>query len=107
MANIGSPIRFLTAGLNSAKGLAGFLTKIVRAFGTATVVSGQTAIVVTDTDAKAGDVIIASPLTKGTNAAYVVGTSISAGVSFTLTVNTDPGSGGVVLAYLRLRNPAS
>lgn len=94
--------RFIT-GKDSEKGLAGYLQAFLRAYGTATVASGQTAIAITDADAKTGDLIIASVLTKGANAAYVVGTSISNGVSFTITVNTDPGAGGAVISYIRLR----
>ncbi len=96
--------RFLTAGRNSQNGLAGYLQKLFSSIGVATVLSGQTSIVVTDALAKTGDLIIASVLTKGANACYVVDTSISDGVSFTITVNTDPGAGGAVIAFFRLSN---
>ena len=94
--------KFITAQ-NRETGLAGVLQNFIRAYGTATVVSGQTEIAVADTDIKAGDLIIASVQTKGTNAAYVVGVTISAGVSFTLAVNTDPGTGGAVIGFMVLR----
>jgi len=93
--------RFLTAGRNSQNGLAGYLQKLLETVGTATVASGQTSVTVTDALASTGDIIIASVLTKGTNACYVVGTSIVNNTSFTITVNTDPGTGGVVIAYAR------
>lgn len=90
-------------GRESKNGLAGYLSSHFQKWGTATVLSGQTAIVVTDASIATGDIIIASVLTKGTNAAYVVGTSISNATSFTITVNTDPGSGGAVIAYFIIR----
>ncbi len=96
--------RFLTAR-DSQNGLAGYLQRLLGSLGrmgTATVLSGQTAIVVTDALAATGDLILSGVLTKGTNAAYVADTSVSNGVSFTLTVNTDPGTGGVVLWYVRI-----
>ena len=93
-------------GREQQDGLAGYLGARFKFYGTATVASGQTAIVVSNTSIAAGDYIIASPLTKGTNACYVVGTAISAATSFTLTVNTDPGSGGCVLAYIVIRPAA-
>ncbi len=96
--------RFLTMR-GSQNGGWGYLQKLLGSLGnmgTATVISGQTAIVVADTNAQAGDFIAFGPLTKGTNAAYAVGSSVSAGVSFTLTVNTDPGTGGVVLWFVRI-----
>lgn len=90
-------------GKDSHNGLAGYLHAIFRAFGTATVASGQTSVDVTDADVATGDVIIASAMTKGTNASYVQGVTISAGTKFTITVSADPGSGGVVVSYIRLR----
>lgn len=90
-------------GLSSEKGLAANLDYFIHAYGTATVLSGQTSIDVTDALIKAGDFIIASPLTKGTNAAYVVGTTITAGTKFNIAVNTDPGAGGIVIAFIVLR----
>ena len=90
-------------GRGNQDGLAGYLGAKLRAYGTSTVLSGQTAIVVTDTDIAATDIINASPLTIGSNACYIVGTAISAATSFTITVNTDPGSGGCVIAYIIIR----
>lgn len=95
--------RFLTAGRESRNGLAGFLGSQLKSYGTATVPNGATSIAVTDTDIAAGDIVLASVLTKGTNAAYVVGVVIVAATSFTISVNTDPGSGGAVIAYVVLR----
>lgn len=96
--------RFLLAGRDSQNGLAGYLQKLFSSIGTATVLSGQTSIVVTDALAKTGDLIIASVLTKGTNVCHVSDTSISNGVSFTISVNTDPGTGGAVIAFFRISN---
>lgn len=96
--------RFLTAGRNSQNGLAGYLQKLFSSIGTATVLSGATSVTVTDALAKTGDLIIASVLTKGANAAYVVGTSIVNNTSFTINVNTDPGAGGAVIAFIRISN---
>jgi hypothetical protein len=90
-------------GQEQQNGLAGYLAVHFRGWGTATVLSGQTAIVVTDTEIKTGDIIIASVITKGTNACYVVGTAITNVTSFTITVNTDPGVGGAVIGYLIIR----
>ena len=86
-------------GRESKNGLAGKLAMEFVKRGLATVASGQTAITVTDTTIAADDEIMATVMTKGTNACYVVGTAISAATSFTITVNTDPGSGGAVIAY--------
>jgi hypothetical protein len=94
--------RFLTTGRNSQNGGWGYLQKLIPNMGTATVASGDTSVTVTDALAKTGDLILSGVLTKGTNAAYVVGSSISNGVSFTISVNTDPGSGGAVLWYIRV-----
>ncbi len=97
--------RFLTMR-GSQNGGWGYLQKLLGSLGNmglATVISGATTVVVTDVNAKAGDLIFASVYTKGTNACYVVDAStISAGVSFTITVNTDPGTGGAVIAFVRL-----
>jgi hypothetical protein len=84
-------------------GLAGYLQRNIRGWGTATVASGQTSITVTDTDIATGDIIIASVITKGTNACYIVGTTITAATSFAIAVNTDPGSGGAVIGFIILR----
>ena len=96
----------LIARQNSPRGLAGTLARLFQAFGTATVVSGQTSIAVADTDIAASDLVICSVLTKGTNACYVVGVTIVAATSFTIAVNTDPGSGGAVIAYMVVRCPS-
>lgn len=90
-------------GRDSRNGLAGYLAYHIRHWGYVTVASGQTAITTSLADIAAGDLIIASVMTKGTNACYVVGTSISAATSFTITVNTDPGSGGAVINYIIIR----
>lgn len=90
-------------GQNSQRGLAGYLGFLFQKYGLATVASGQTSITVTDATIAAGDIIIASVLTKGTNAAYVVGVTITAGTSFAIAVNTDPGAGGAVIAYFVIR----
>jgi hypothetical protein len=86
-------------GREGKNGLAGKLAHEFPRRGTATVVNGQTAIVVTDAAILATDIIETFPITKGTNAAYVVGYTISAGTSFTITVSADPGSGGFVIGY--------
>lgn len=86
-------------GREGKNGLAGFLARQFVKRGTATVVSGQTSIVVSDSTIAADDEIMATVMTKGTNACYVVGTSISAGTSFTISVSADPGTGGAVIAY--------
>lgn len=91
--------KFIT-GAGSVDGLPKYLNKLIPKYGTATVASGQTSIAVTDATIAAGDLILASVLTKGANAAHVVGVAISAGVSFTISVNTDPGAGGAVIVYL-------
>lgn len=99
--------RFLTMR-GSQNGGWGYLQRLLGSLGNmgkATVISGATTVVVTDANAAAGDLIYASVYTKGSNAAYVVGVTISAGVSFTISVNTDPGAGGAVIAFVRL--PAS
>lgn len=94
--------------LNSVGGPWQYLQKLLStngSMGYATVENGATTVVVTDTMAQAGDFILASVYTKGTNACYVVGVTISAGASFTITVSADPGAGGAVIAFVRL--PAS
>jgi hypothetical protein len=105
MADKNIALRFITAGQNTERGLPGYLQKMLRSFGQATVLSGQTSIDVTDTDIKSTDLVIASVLTKGTNAAYVVGVTITAGTKFNVAVNTDPGVGGAKIAYVVLRDP--
>ena len=96
--------RFIT-GQNTRNGLPGFLNTMVRGYGVATVASGQTTIAVTDTDIAATDIVVAWPITKGTNACAYAGFTASAGVSFTLSVTTDPGSGGCVMFYVVFRPP--
>ena len=86
-------------GRESKNGLAGKLAMEITKRGLATVANGQTSIAVSDTSIAADDEIMASVMTKGTNACYVVGVTISAATSFTISVNTDPGSGGAVIAY--------
>ena len=86
-------------GREGKNGLAGKLASEFARRGTGTVVSGQTSLVVTDADIAATDVIETYPITKGTNACYIVGYTISAGTSFTVTVSADPGSGGFVFGY--------
>lgn len=96
-------LRFLTAGRNSRNGLAGYLNKLFQGFGTATVPNGATSILVADANIAAGDLVIASVLTVGSNACYVTGVTIVAATSFTISVNTDPGAGGAVIAYAVIR----
>ena len=96
--------RFLTMR-GSQNGLAGYLQKLLGSkgsMGVATVLNSATTVVVTDANAATGDLILSGVYTKGTNACYVVGCSITNGTSFTLTVNTDPGSGGAVLWFVRI-----
>lgn len=94
--------KFLT-GANSIGGLAEYLTYFWPKYGTATVPSGSTSIDVTDARVLAGDLILASVITKGANACHVVGTTVTAGTKFNIAVNTDPGAGGVVIGYIVLR----
>ena len=94
--------KFIT-GQNSAEGLPGYLDYLWQKYGLATVISGQTSIDITDATIAAGDIVIASVMTKGTNAAYVVGVTITAGVKFNIAVNTDPGAGGAVISYIVIR----
>jgi len=96
--------RFIS-GRNTQNGLAGFLNNMVRCYGTATVANGQTTIAVTDTDIAATDIVVAWPITKGTNACAYSGFTASVGATFTLGVTTDPGSGGCVLFYVVFRPP--
>ena len=96
--------RFIT-GRDTRNGLAGFLNNMVRGYGVATVASGQTTIAVTDTDISSTDIVVAWPITKGTNAAAYAGFTASVGATFTLSVTTDPGSGGCVLFYVVFRPP--
>ena len=90
-------------GAESQNGLAGYLERLFQAFGLATVVSGQTSIAVAYPQIKATDVVIVSLATAGANACVVTSTTIIAGTGFTITVNTDPGTGGAVFSYLVLR----
>lgn len=94
--------KFIT-GLDSFKGLAGYLQRWVVGMGGATVASGQTSIAVAVPLIKAGDLVFAVLKTKGTNACVVVSTTIVAGTGFTITVDTDPGAGGALFNYLILR----
>lgn len=93
--------RFIT-GANSMNGLQGYLQRLLPIYGTATVPNGATSVVVTDAFAKTGDFILATVMTKGANACHVVGATISNGVSFTISVNTDPGAGGAVIFFARI-----
>lgn len=93
-------------GQDSINGLAGFLqgyfgqvVAVVRKIGSATVLSGQTSIAVADTAIIATDVVFVSPKTKGTNPVVITTVVINAGVGFTITVDTDPGTGGQVFNY--------
>lgn len=103
--------RFLTTGRNSQNGLAGYLQRLfgglgIRAsgnMGTISIPNGSTSVVVLDAGTRATDLFFVAVMVKGANAAYFTGvTSITAGVSYTLNVNTDPGAGGVTLAVIRL-----
>ena len=90
-------------GRETRNGLAGYLSAHFTKWGTATVASGATTVTVSDTSIATGDIIVASVYTKGTNACYIVGTSITNATSFTFTVSADPGSGGVVIGYFVIR----
>lgn len=103
-------LKFLRQGIDSVQSLAGYLqaffgqvVAVPRKAGTATVLSGTTTIAVADTSILATDVPIVTALTKGTNPAYVTDTTVTAGVGFTITVNTDPGAGGMVFNYMVFR----
>ena len=96
--------RFIT-GRDSSKGLAGYLQHMFVGLGTATVASGATSIAVAVSQIKANDFVYVTLKTKGTNACVVVSTTIVAGTGFTITVDTDPGSGGAVYNYLIIRSP--
>ncbi len=98
--------RFLT-GQNAAEGLPGYLQRFFQGLGTATVASGQTSIAVAVPRIKAGDFVYVTLATKGANACVIVSTTIVAGTGFTITVDTDPGTGGAVFNYLILRNPTA
>ena len=93
---------FLKGRDGSKNGLAGYLAGHLRGWGTATVLSGQTTIAVADTDIAASDLIL---VTRGasTNPVYIIGVTISAATSFTITVSGDPGSAGAVCNYLIIR----
>lgn len=101
-ANTNSNIRLIT-GSNSIRGLAGYLGRLFVGFGTVTVASGATTKAAAVPLIAAGDIVIVSLATKGTNACVVVSTTIVAGTGFTVTVDTDPGAGGAVYNYLILR----
>ena len=101
-------------GSDSAQGIAGFLqaffgqcVAVPRKIGAATVISGQTSIVVADTKIAATDVVVPVQTAKGTNAVVVTAVTIQAGVSFTITVNTDPGAGGQGFNYVVFRPVSS
>ncbi len=99
--------RFLTMR-GSQNGGWGYLQRLLGTLGnmgTATVLAAATSVVVTDANVKAGDLIFASVLTAGATACYVVGVTITAGTSFTINVSAAPGTGGAVIAFVRL--PAS
>ena len=95
-------VRFIT-GENAQNGLAGYLQRFFVAFGDATVLSGQTTIAVAVPLIKATDVVYAVLCTKGANACVVESTTIVAGTGFTITVSTDPGTGGAKFNFLVLR----
>lgn len=105
--------RFLTAGRNSQNGGWGYLQKLLGGLqkgagivGTISIASGQTSVTVADTAVAAGDLFFVAVMVAGANACFFTGvTSIVAGTSYVLNVNTDPGAGGVKLAVIRL--PAS
>jgi hypothetical protein len=103
--------RFVLAGATSKGGLPLFLQRLIGGWatkgagimGTTTITSGNTTVVVTDTGVTATDVFIVSIQGLPTNACYFTGVSaIVAGTSYTLNVNTNPGTGGVVLFVMRL-----
>lgn len=93
---------FIKGRDGSNNGLAGYLSNHIKGWGTATVANGATTAVVTDTNIAATDLIL---VTRGasTNAVYIVGVTISAATSFTITVSGDPGSAGAVCNYLIIR----
>ena len=90
-------------GRDSKNGLAGYLAHHLLGIGQATVVSGQTAIAVACLGIAATDLVFVTLATKGTNAVVVVSTTIVAGTGFTITVDTDPGTGGAVFNYMVMR----
>jgi hypothetical protein len=96
--------RFIT-GQGSFKGLAGYLQHMIVGFGTATVASGGVSIAVAVSQIKAADFVFVCLKTKGANACVVISTTIVAGTGFTITVDTDPGSGGAIFNYIILRSP--
>ncbi len=102
MANTNSNVR-LIKGQDSFKGLAGYLQRMLVGFGTVTVANGTTSKAAAVPLIAAGDIVLCVLATQGANAAVVVSTTIVAGTGFTVTVNTDPGTGGAVFNYLILR----
>ncbi len=90
-------------GRETKNGLAGYLDSHAKAWGSVTVASGATSVSTNYADIKTGDLIIASVQTKGTNACYIVGTTIVNATSFAVEVNTDPGTGGVVIGFVIIR----
>lgn len=90
-------------GRETKNGLAGYLDGHIKGWGTATVASGATSVTTAYTGIAAGDLVIASVLTKGTNACYVVGVTIVAATSFAIAVSADPGTGGAVISYVIIR----
>lgn len=95
-------LKFIT-GQDAIRGLAGYLQRLFVAFGDATVPSGATTIAVAIAQIKATDVVLVALCTKGTSACVVTSTTIVAGTGFTITVDTDPGTGGAKFNYLVLR----
>lgn len=107
---LGVNLKFLEKGLNSVRGLAGYLqgffgqtAGVIRLTGAATVASGATTVDVADTSIAATDIVIVTLKTKGTNACVVNSVAITAGSKFTITVDTDPGAGGCVFNYAVIR----
>jgi hypothetical protein len=90
-------------GRDSHKGLAGYLQHHMLGIGQATVASGGVAIAVACIGIAATDLVFVTLATKGTNACVVISTTIVAGTGFTITVDTDPGTGGAVFNYMVLR----
>lgn len=102
-------LRFMSVGGGSVglyrylQGFFGQTAGVIRKVGDATVISGQTSILVADTSILTTDKVYATQHTAGANATKIVSYTISAGVSFTINVDTDPGTGGVVISYMVVR----
>ena len=73
--------------------------------GKATILSGATTVVVTfaNPEPDANYIVIATELTKGTTAAYIVGISSQTAAHFTITCSTNPGVGGLACSYVIVR----